>query len=253
MLRHRVIPCLLLRDGGLVKTTKFKDAKYVGDPINAIKIFNDKEADELVVLDIDASGQGRGPDLTLLSKINREAFMPLGYGGGIRSAADARAVLNLGFEKVVVNAQALSNPALVSEIANECGRQSAVVCIDVKRTFTGKHAVYAHVDGKVTSREPGAHASEMERLGAGEIIINSVDRDGTLSGYDIELIKRVTSSVKVPVVAMGGASSVGDFYKAIVDGGATAVAAGAFFVFHGPHRAVLITYPAKGELKGALE
>jgi cyclase len=249
MLRHRVIPCLLLHNGGLVKTLKFKEPKYVGDPINAVKIFNDKEVDELVILDIDASKEKRGPNFELLSKINREAFMPLGYGGGITTVQQVRAVLNLGFEKVVLNASTLVNPGLVTQAAVECGNQSVVVCIDAKKGLLSKYSVYSHVTGKTLALDPAEHAAEMERLGAGEIVINSVDRDGTLSGYDIDLIKRVTSRVSVPVVAMGGAGSVQDFACAINIGGASAVSAGAFFVFHGPHRAVLITYPAKGELK----
>ncbi|MFH0816829.1 MAG: AglZ/HisF2 family acetamidino modification protein [Methanobacteriota archaeon] len=249
MLRHRVIPCLLLHNGGLVKTMKFREPKYVGDPINAVKIFNDKEVDELVILDIDASREKRGPNLELLSKINREAFMPLGYGGGISTVEQVRAVLNLGFEKVVLNTAALDNPGLVTAAAGECGSQSVVVCIDAKKGFLGKYGVYSHATGKTLSREPGEYAAELGRLGAGEIVINSVDKDGTLSGYDLELIKRVASSVKIPVVAMGGANSVSDLAAAIKIGGASAVSAGAFFVFHGPHRAVLITYPSKTELK----
>jgi cyclase len=253
MLLHRVIPCLLLHNGGLVKTLKFKEPKYVGDPINAVKIFNDKEVDELIILDIDASKEKRGPNFELLSKINREAFMPLGYGGGITTVLQVREVLNLGFEKVVLNSSALANPNLITQAAAECGNQSVVVCIDVKKNLLGKYGVYSHATGKTLALDPAEHAVEMERLGAGEIIINSVDRDGTLSGFDMDLIKRVTSRVSVPVVAMGGAGSVQDFAGAIKTGGASAVSAGAFFVFHGPHRAVLITYPAKGELKRAIE
>jgi cyclase len=251
MLRRRVIPCLLLHNGGLVKTTRFREPKYVGDPINAVKIFNDKEVDELVLLDIDASKAGRGPNLELLSKINREAFMPLAYGGGISTLEQARAVLSLGFEKVVLNHPALSNPGLVTEISGECGSQSVAACVDVRKGMLSGASVYSHVAGKGTAREPASWAAELERLGAGEIVVNSVDRDGTLSGYDLELVGKVASAVKVPLVAMGGASSVADFASAI-RAGASAVAAGAFFVFHGPHRAVLITYPPRAELEKAL-
>jgi cyclase len=253
MLRHRVIPCLLLHNGGLVKTIRFREPKYVGDPINAVKIFNDKEVDELLLLDIDASKEKRGPNLELLSKINREAFMPLGYGGGISTVGQVRSVLNLGFEKVVLNTAALANPSLVTQASAECGSQSVAVCVNAKRGLTGRYSVYAHETGKTLSRDPGEYAAALEHLGAGEIVINSVDRDGTLAGYDLELIKRVTSSVKIPVVAMGGANSVEDLARAIKIGGASAVAAGAFFVFHGPHRAVLITYPAEGEMGRAME
>jgi cyclase len=187
----------------------------------------------------------------MLSNINREAFMPLAYGGGISTVPQIRDVLNLGFEKVVLNAAALADPGLVTSAAAECGSQSVVACVDAKRTFTGRHSVYSHVAGKAVPREPSEWAAELEGLGAGEIVVNSVDRDGTLSGYDLELVRSVAAAVKVPVVASGGAGSVSDLASAI-KAGASAVAAGAFFVFHGPHRAVLITYPFRAELDAAM-
>ena len=244
MLKTRVIPSLLLKNGGLVKTIKFGLPKYVGDPINAIKIFNDKEVDELVILDIEASKNSKGIDYDLLARINKEAFMPLGYGGGIKNAQEAKRIFSLGYEKIVLNYGAMVNPKLISDIADISGSQSTVVCIDVKKNLFGKYFVYNHVINKLTDLNPLDYVRELEKLGAGELIIYSVDQDGTYKGYDLNLIKGISESVNIPVVALGGANSVEDFAKAIKSG-ASAVSAGSMFVFHGPHRAVLITYPDK--------
>jgi cyclase len=248
MLKTRVIPCLLLRNQGLVKTIKFKDPKYVGDPINAVKIFNEKEVDELVFLDITATVEGRGPNFTVLENIAGEAFMPLAYGGGIRSVEDAKRVFNLGFEKIVINSSAAESPDLVSLLADTFGNQSVVVSIDVRKTFFGKRQVYVRSGTKKIDRETAEFAVEMERRGAGEIFLNSIDLDGTMTGFDLDLIGDVSSRVGVPVIACGGAGKLGDFSTAIA-AGASAVAAGSLFVFHGKHRAVLITYPTPEELK----
>lgn len=252
MLRTRVIPCLLLKGEGLVKTTKFRKPVYVGDPLNAIRIFNDKGADELMLLDISASAEGRGPRLQIIRDFASECFMPVGYGGGIRSLDDARAVLALGIEKIIVNTSALRRPDLVSEIAREFGAQATVVCIDVVKKLVGGYEVTSCGATKKTGLKPLEHAQRMVELGAGEIVINSVDRDGTQAGYDLTLLSTIADAVSVPVVACGGAGSLQDFRAAVEVGHVSAVAAGSMFVFHGKHRAVLISYPSRAELAAVL-
>jgi cyclase len=242
MLKTRVIPVLLLRGRGLVKTKRFRDAVYIGDPINAVKIFNDKQADELIFLDIEASKTKRDPNFDLLESIASEAFMPFGYGGGIRTVDQVKRLLAIGIEKVVLNTSALENPRFVEQCANVAGSSSVVVSVDVATVLLGGRAVCVASGTKRVSTEPHKVAAEMERCGAGEILLNSIDRDGTGRGYDLELISDVSRSVGVPVVASCGASSLADMRRA-VDAGASAVAAGSMFVFHGPHRAVLISYP----------
>jgi imidazole glycerol-phosphate synthase subunit HisF len=249
MLQTRVIPCLLLRNGGLVKTVKFKEPRYVGDPINAVKIFNDKEVHELVLLDIEASKNKRGPQFDYLSRITREAFMPMGYGGGVRNLDDIQRLLGIGFEKVIINTATLENPDFVRQAAESCGSQSVVASVDVKKTLFGGYQVASHSGRSVPIADPAAWAAHLQGLGAGEILLNSVDRDGTFTGYDVPLIRKVASAVNVPVVAIGGAGSVQDFGVAIKQGGAAAVSAGSLFVFHGPHKAVLITYPTQEDLR----
>jgi cyclase len=252
MLRTRVIPCLLLKGQGLVKTVKFKNPKYVGDPINAVKIFNDKEVDELIFLDIEATVEGRKPPIKLISEIASECFMPLSYGGGLRNLEDLRTVFNLGVEKVIVNSYAIENPDFVKEASRRYGSQSVVVAVDAKRNSFGKYEIFSFCGRKKTKLSLVDYVKEMERLGAGEIFLNSIDRDGTMEGYDIEMIKKVTESVSIPVIACGGAGKIEDFVQAVKTGGASAVAAGSMFVFHGKHRAVLITYPLIEELEKIL-
>jgi cyclase len=252
VLRTRVIPCLLLRNGGLVKTVRFGDSTYVGDPINAVRIFNDKEVDELMFLDIGATRAGSGPNLDVLADIASEAFMPFGYGGGVRTIADVRRILATGVEKVVINSAAAGNPELVSAAADLVGSASIVVSIDVKRSWLGGYSVFVNGGTTNTHREPVEYARAVAKLGAGEILLNSIDRDGTMQGYDLELIRRVSSAVSVPVVAVGGAGRLEDFASAVASG-ASAVAAGSMFVFHGKHRAVLITYPQYSELERLLD
>ena len=252
MLRTRVIPCLLLRGEGLVKTVRFRDPKYVGDPTNAIRIFNDKEVDELMFLDITASREGRGPTLSIIRDFASECFMPVGYGGGIRSLADAREVLALGIEKIVVNTLALRKPEVISEIAREFGAQAVVVSIDAKKKLLGGYEVMSAGGTEGTGLKPVEHAKRMVDLGAGEILINSVDRDGTQAGYDLPLVSSVAEAVTVPVIACGGAGKLADFTAAVTEGHASALAAGSMFVFHGKHRAVLISYPSRPELEKAL-
>jgi cyclase len=249
MLRTRVIPCLLLRNGGLVKTRGFSEPRYVGDPINAVKIFNEKEVDEIVFLDISATPAAREPNYDLIRDIATEAFMPFAYGGGVTSVAEVRKLIALGVEKVIINTRAIARPELVREAAEVVGSQSLVVSIDVKRTLFGRYEVVSHGGSRKTGLDPAEWAQRAEELGAGEILVNSVDRDGCMSGYDLVLLRRVTEAVRVPVVACGGAGSMADFRSAVMEGGASAVAAGSLFVFHGKHRAVLITYPEYAELE----
>jgi len=248
-LNVRVIPVLLLKNGGLVKTVGFKDMTYVGDPINAVKIFNDKEVDELLFIDIQATKENKRPNFELVSRIGREAFMPFGYGGGIRNLDDMSRLFRLGVEKVSLNSYAIENPDFMEEAAHNFGSQSVVASIDVKTDALGRHWVFDYRNGSATKLDPVEFAVLMERKGAGEILLNSVDRDGTFDGYDIEIIRKVTLSVKVPIIALGGAGKLEDLGKAVKMGGASAVAAGSFFVFHGKHRAVLITYPDKDDLR----
>lgn len=252
MLRTRVIPCLLLRNGGLVKTVRFANAKYVGDPINAVRIFNEKEVDELVFLDIGATLSGRGPNFDLLAGIASEAFMPFGYGGGITTADQVKRLFALGVEKVVINTAASTAPALVAEAASLAGTSSVVASIDVRRGFLGTYSVYVRSGQQDLKQDPVTYAREMERLGAGEILLTAIDRDGTQAGYDLNVIRRVTAAVSIPVVAAGGAGRLRHFREA-VDAGASAVAAGSLFVFHGKHRAVLITYPEYPELEALFQ
>lgn len=252
MLKTRVIPCLLLRNAGLVKTVKFKDPKYVGDPINAVKIFNEKEVDELVFLDITASSENKRPPFKVIEDIASECFMPLAYGGGIRSIEDIRSIFSLGVEKVVINSYAAERPEFIREAADIFGSQSIVVSIDVRRNLFGKYSVCTRSGTHNTGLEPAEYARKMVELGAGELMVYSIDRDGSQSGYEIELIKRVSNAVSVPVIACGGAGSVEHFREAVQDGGASAVAAGSMFVFHGKHRAVLINFPTQSQLEEAL-
>ncbi|MDO9582822.1 MAG: AglZ/HisF2 family acetamidino modification protein [Desulfomicrobium sp.] len=247
MLRHRVIPALLLRNGGLVKTLKFKDAKYVGDPINAIHIFNEKEVDELMVLDILASKERREPNYALIEQFAGECFMPLAYGGGVRTVEQANRIFSLGVEKVCVQTAALENPGLISELSERFGSQSVMVSMDIKKNWFGKPSVLTAAKNKLLSTPWLDTLRSLVAAGAGEVLLNAVDKDGTLSGPDLGLIREASKAVQVPLIAVGGISSLTDI-KAAVQAGASAVAAGAFFVFHGPHRAVLITYPSPSEL-----
>lgn len=252
MLKTRVIPALLLKGGGLVKTVRFRNPTYIGDPVNAVKIFNDKEVDELVILDICASNEKRGPDFGRIREIASECFMPVAYGGGIRSVDDVRKVLKTGVEKIVVNSLALREPKVLAAAVQEFGSSSIVASIDSKRRFLGGCEVYADGGTRRTGMDPRDLALRLAELGVGEIFLNSIDRDGTFSGFDIELIRRVADAVSIPVVACGGAGSLGHFRQAIEDGHAAAVSAASMFVFHGKHRAVLISYPSKEDLRNHL-
>lgn len=243
MFRARVIPCLLLRGRGLVKTRRFKEPVYVGDPVNAVRIFSEKEVDELVVLDIDASREGREPDYELVAEIAGECFMPVAYGGGIRTLEQVRKLIRSGVEKVVVNSAALDSTEVITAAAEVFGTQAVVAGIDVRKPLIGGYRVVgksATMESKVKLDD---HVRRVVAAGAGEIFLNSIDRDGMMLGYDLDLIRSVTHLVEVPVVACGGAGTVEHLREAVQDAGASAVSAGSMFVFHGKHRAVLINYP----------
>jgi imidazole glycerol-phosphate synthase subunit HisF len=251
MKRIRVIPVLLIQKGGLVKSVKFANHKYVGDPINAVKIFNEKEVDEIAILDISATAEKRGPNLAQIKELASEAFMPLAYGGGITTVEEIEQLINSGVEKVILNTSAYKNPALIAGAAKKIGSQSIVVSIDVKKNMWGKYKVYTQNGTYNTGLDPIAFAQQSADAGAGEIILNSIDKDGSFEGYDLQLIETISKTVKIPLVAVGGAASVTDFAGA-VQSGASAVAAGSMFVFQRPHRAVLISYPSQKELKEKL-
>jgi cyclase len=247
----RVIPCLLLKNKGLVKTINFKNPTYLGDPINIVKIFNDKEVDELVLLDITATIERRKPDFKLIAQIASECFMPLGYGGGIRCLEDIRQLLTIGLEKVIINSYAVESPSFIKLAADEVGSQSIVVSIDVKKSQHGKPEIVLYSGAKRTGLDPVEFAREIAAMGAGEILLNSVERDGTMQGYDLDLVLQVSRAVHIPVVACGGAGSIQDLADAVKSGGASGAAAGSLFVFQGKHRAVLISYPSPKELQAA--
>lgn len=243
MLRPRIIPCLLVHGGGLVKTVGFKDPKYVGDPINAVKIFNEKETDELTVLDIDATAEGREPDFKMIADLAVESRMPLCYGGGVRTADQAKRIIELGVEKVSVSTAAMEDPDLISRIAGQIGRQSVVVTLDVKRGRSGAYEVWTRNATKATGQPAIDMARRAEELGAGEVVINSIDADGTMKGYDLDLAREVRAALTIPMTFLGGAGKLSDLGRLIETCGVVGAAAGSLFVFKGPYRAVLINYP----------
>lgn len=244
MILTRIIPCLLLRGNGLVKTKKFKDRVYVGDPVNAVRIFSEKEVDELVILDIDATREGREPNYELIAEIAGECFMPVAYGGGISTLAHARKLIRCGIEKVVINSASVHSTDFIREIADVFGSQAVVGSIDAKKALFGGYRVSVNSGTIDTKLKPEDHAAVLVKAGVGEIFLNSIDCDGQMQGYDIELIKKVSAIVNVPVVACGGAGNLDHMRMAMSKGGASAVAAGSMFVFYGKHRAVLINYPS---------
>ena len=245
MLRPRIIPCLLVHEGGLVKTIGFKTPTYVGDPINAVKIFNEKEADELVVLDIDATANGAEPDYAMIAHLAAECRMPLCYGGGVRTAEQAKRIIRLGVEKVAISAAAVSDPDLVGAMARAVGAQSVVVVIDAKkRRFSGDYDVWTHNATRNSKREVIAFAKDVAAQGAGEIVLNSIDNDGAMKGYDLKLAQRLRAAVNIPITMLGGAGSLDDIRALIETVGIAGASAGSLFVFKGNYRAVLINYPA---------
>ncbi len=245
MLRPRIIPCLLVRNKGLVKTVKFDTSKYIGDPINAVKIFNEKEADELIVLDIDATTNGMTPDFVMIQKLAAECRMPLCYGGGVKTVEHAKKIIGLGVEKVAISSESVINPLLISSIANEIGNQSAVVVLDVKKGLFGKYEVVTHNGKKKTGFTPVELAKRAEKLGAGEIVINSIDQDGQMQGYDLTLATKVREAITIPLTVLGGAETLTDIEELVSKCGVIGAAAGSLFVFKGKYRAVLINYPSQ--------
>lgn len=253
MLRPRIIPCLLVREKGLVKTVKFSEGKYVGDPLNAVKIFNEKEVDELMILDIDATTNNREPDFELIRNIAIESRMPLCYGGGVKTVEQAKKIISLGAEKVAISSAAIENPQIISQIAKAVGTQSVVVVIDVKyRGVFKKAEVVIYNGSKPTGLHPFEFAKKCEELGAGEIVVNSVDRDGMMIGFDNKLIKEIREAISIPMTILGGASSLDDISSAIKNFGVIGVAAGSLFVFKGKYKAVLINYPNTIEKQAVL-
>lgn len=244
MLRPRIIPCLLVKNGGLVKTVQFNNPKYVGDPINAVRIFNEKEVDELIALDIDATIQKREPDYTMIKNLAAECRMPLCYGGGVKTVEQIQKIISLGVEKVAISSIAVQIPELISNAAKWVGSQSIVVVLDVKKSNSHQqYELYIHNGTKETGINPVEFAKRMEENGAGEIIINSIDNDGIMKGYDLNLIKSVREVITLPITALGGAGSLEDISGLIQQFGIIGAAAGSLFVFKGKYRAVLINYP----------
>ncbi len=248
MLRPRIIPCLLIHQKGLVKTVNFKDGKYVGDPINAVRIFNEKESDELMVVDIDATVYNNEPDFKMIAHLAAECRMPLCYGGGIKTVDQARKIIGLGVEKVAISSAAIENPNLIGEIASELGSQSVVLVIDVKkRLFGNKYDVCTHNSSKITGKDPIEIAVNAETHGVGEIVINSIDHDGRMDGYDLTIARKIRERTSVPLTLLGGAGSLDHIAALVEEFGIIGAAAGSLFVFKGPYKAVLINYPSRTE------
>jgi len=252
MLQNRVIPILLYRRKGLYKTTQFKKPKYVGDPLNAIKIFNDKEVDELMFLDIEASKQNKEPEYKLIEDIASECFMPLGYGGGIKTLDQVKRIFSLGIEKISINHNSFKDLALIEKAAKHFGSQSIVASIDIKKSLFGKYEIFDHTKGKIIKKNLFNMIQELQNAGAGELLITSVDREGTMQGYDLKLLSMINEKSKVPVIANGGAGNLNHFKEVKEKSKVSAMAAGSFFVFQGKHKAVLISYPKYEELKKIL-
>lgn len=247
MLRPRIIPSLLIHDKGLVKTVKFKEAKYVGDPINAVKIFNEKEVDELTIFDIDATVLGNEPDYALIEKLANQSRMPLCYGGGVKTIEQALKIFGLGIEKIALSSSVIKNQNLIRQISERVGSQSVVIVLDVKKKLLGGYEIYTHNGKNGTGINPIDFAEKVQDLGAGEIIINSIDQDGMMNGFDMNIIDKIRQVVSIPVTVLGGAGSLADIKKVIHKHGVIGVAAGSLFVFKGKYKAVLINYPSKEE------
>lgn len=246
MLRSRIIPCLLVRDKGLVKTIRFKDSKYVGDPINAVKIFNEKEVDELTVLDIDATAQNREPDFQMIKNLANESRMPLCYGGGVKTVEQAMKIISLGAEKIAISSLAVENTSIISDISEAVGTQSVVVIIDVKKKkLWGGYDIYTHNGTKKSKHDLVKFVKDLDKIGVGEIVINSIDNDGVMKGYDLSLMKSVRENTSMPLTALGGAGKIDDLGELVKEFKTIGAAAGSLFVFKGVYKAVLINYPNK--------
>ena len=247
MLRPRIIPSLLLQDNGLVKTVNFKDPKYVGDPINAVRIFNEKEVDELVIFDIDATVLNNEPNYSLIERISNQSRMPLCYGGGIKTSEQAKRIFGLGVEKIAISSSIIDNPNLITEIGNQVGAQSVIVVLDVKKKIFGGYDVCTHNGKKARGIDPFKFIKNAQKLGAGEIVINSIDKDGLMKGYDFDLIQKIREASSLPITVLGGAGTLDDMGELINQYKVIGVAAGSLFVFKGKFRAVLINYPSRTE------
>jgi imidazole glycerol-phosphate synthase subunit HisF len=242
MLKPRVIPCLLVHNKGLVKTTKFKDPKYVGDPLNAVRIFNEKIVDELMVIDIDATKNNEAPNFDFIRNLATECRMPLCYGGGVKTAQQAKTIINMGAEKVAISSEVIKDPSLVSKMSKAVGSQSVVCVMDVKKKFLGGYEVFINNGTKGTGKDPVELAAIFEAEGAGEIVINNIDRDGTMEGYDFKLLDKIRERISLPMTILGGAGSLDDIKAAIDRYNVIGAAAGSLFVFKGKYKAVLINY-----------
>lgn len=247
MLRPRIIPSLLVHDNGLVKTVNFKNPKYIGDPINAVRIFNDKGVDELAIFDIDSTVFGKEPNYSLIERVASQSMMPLCYGGGVKTVKHAQQIFSLGVEKIAISSAVIENPNLITDIAERVGAQSVIVVLDVKKKMLGGYEVYTHNGKNSTGINPFKFAEEVQKLGAGEIIINSIDRDGMMRGYDLDLIDKIREKITIPITVLGGAGSLSDIEKVVDRHGVIGVAAGSLFVFKGSYKAVLINYPTQIE------
>lgn len=245
MFRPRVIPVLLLKGQGLVKSVRFRDHRYIGDPINAVKLFNDMKADELAFLDINATSEKRCISPDFVRQVGEEANMPFSAGGGIRTIGQIREILAAGAEKVIINTYASENPSFIKEASDTFGRSTITVSIDIRKNILGRYVTCINSGTRITDKNPSAFALLMEDMGAGEILVNSLDNDGKMCGYDISLIRKVSEAVTIPVVALGGAGNINDLRMAVNKGFASAIAAGSMFVYHGPRKAVLVNYPEK--------
>jgi len=247
MLRPRIIPSLLIQNNGLVKTINFKNPKYVGDPINAVKIFNEKEVDELSIFDIDATVKGLEPNFSLIERIVNQSRMPICYGGGVKTVEQAQRIFGLGVEKIALSSSAIQNPKLITQIAHRVGAQSVIVVLDIKKKLFGGYEVYTHNGKNATGINPFKFIEEAQLLGAGEIVINSIDQDGVMKGFDMSLIDKAREKSSLPMTVLGGAGNLEDIKKVIDKHKIIGVAAGSLFVFKGKYKAVLINYPNKSE------
>jgi cyclase len=247
MLRPRIIPSLLLHNNGLVKTVNFKNPKYVGDPINAVRIFNDKGVDELAVFDIDATVLNKEPNYSLIERLANQSMMPLCYGGGVKTVEQAQRIFGLGVEKIALSSAVIENPHLITRIADRVGVQSVIVVLDVKKKVLGGYEIFTHNGRKSAGLNPVKFAEQAQKYGAGEIVINSIDKDGLMRGYDLDLIAKVREKISLPMTVLGGAGSLSDIEKVIEKFGIIGVSAGSLFVFVGPYKAVLINYPNQAE------
>jgi cyclase len=254
MLRPRIIPCLLVKNNGLVKTVGFGKPKYVGDPLNAVRIFNEKEVDELMVVDIDATTQNREPNYKLIANLAAECRMPLCYGGGVTTPEQVQRIIGLGVEKVALSAAAVANPALISKAAQWVGSQSVVVVMDVKKVgLLRRYEVFTHNGNKASGLDPVAWAKQVEELGAGEVVLNAIDQDGEMKGYDLTLVDRVRQATTLPMTVLGGAGSLNDLEALVHRFGTIGASAGSLFVFKGKYKAVLINYPSRDEKDALFE